>query len=390
MIHKNKTTWLLTSTVLSFAVMTCSFAETRYKVKSTDNLNKIIDNHYQQSDLSRSQLLVGVLAKNQQAFRGGNINFLLRGKQLLLPEESDIKTLSDTEAKELLANHARYFRRGRTGDFGSPIAGGYLVSNRQKTTSALQNKQILQTDKIDRLEKESEDLRNRLDRLIAEKNQSDAKLRQLEETLQNTFDKSRTTNSLGNAESELSDAELDKKKLTEQASKKIDGFQSINAQKTQILNPLTKELSGHLDNSSMDDGKGQISLSDNQENVKGVSDKEAGIWPIMAILERYYIPVLALLLFVFTWIFWNKNKKNRLIADEVYLQPDIEQAYLDDADFLNKQSEEAPLKNSVKIDMARAYIEAGDTDSASNILNKLINEGNSAETKQAQKLLNTL
>ncbi len=162
---------------------TTSFAETRYKVKSTDNVIRIIERYYQQSDLTRSQLLVGVLAKNQQAFRGGNINFLLRGKELVLPDESNIETLSDDESKELLAQHARYFRRGQTGNFGSPIANGYLVNKSQKA-SAIENKQVLQTVKINQLEKESDDLRKRLDKLIAEKNDSDAQLRKVEEALQ--------------------------------------------------------------------------------------------------------------------------------------------------------------------------------------------------------------
>ncbi len=391
MMQANKNTLMISSSILSLAIMTPSFAETRYKVKSSDNLNRIIEKHYQQSDLTRSQLLIGVLAKNQQAFRGGNINFLLRGKQLLLPDESNIETLSDEEAKEVLASHSSYFRRGKTGDFGSPIASGYLVSRSKKTTSAIENKQVLQTVKIDQLKKESEDLRNQLDKLITAKNESDAKLRKVEEDLQNTLNN--TSKSKSGAESQGSEAELDKKKLNEQVKEKIDVFQSINAQKAVALNPLKEEMSDQVDNSSSNNAREEATnsnLSGNQKDTIGVSSQETGIRPIMAVLEQYYLPILAFLLFVLGWFFWNKNKRNRLIAEEVNIQPEVEQAYLDDVDFLNQQSEEEPSKNTVKIDMAKAYIDAGDTNSATDILNKLINEGNSTQRKQAQDLLNML
>ncbi len=107
-------------------------------------------------------------------------------------------------------------------------------------------------------------------------------------------------------------------------------------------------------------------------------------------LKQYYLPIVGFLLFIFAWLFWSKNKKNRLIADEENIKPEIEKVYLEDKDFLNTNIEEGPLKNTVKIDMAMSYIDAGDIDSATGILNKLINDGSSAQRKQAQKILNTL
>jgi len=395
MMQVNKNTLKISSSILFLVLMTTSFAETQYRVKSTDNLNRIIGRHYQQSDFTRSQLLVGVLAKNPKAFRGGNINFLLRDKQLILPDESDIETLSDDEAKELLSKHVGYFRRGETGGFGSPLASGYLVSRGQKKTNAIEDKQVLQTVKIDQLEKESENLRKRLEKLISEKSESDAKLRKVEEDLQNTFNK--TSKSEGGAETQGSEAEQDKKKLNEQVKEKIDGFQSINAQKTDALNPLKDGLPAQVDNSSnilssnnVKEETTNFSISDNQQNTLGVSDKEVGIGSIKTILEQYYLPILVFLLFILAWLFWSKDKKNRLIAKEVNIQSEVEQTYLEDVDFLNQQPEEAPSKNTVKIDMAKAYIDAGDTNSATDILNRLINEGNSAQRERAQNLLNTL
>ncbi|MEB8433676.1 hypothetical protein OO007_15665 [Cocleimonas sp. KMM 6892] len=374
MISKNKIIYLTLCSFLSLALMSVSFAETRYKVKSTDNLNKIIERYYSQSDLTRSQLLIGLLARNQEAFRGGNINFLLRGKQLILPNESDIETLSDEEAKALLSEHARYFRRGQTGDFGSPIANGYLV-NKSKKADVIQNKQELQTIKIDQLEKESDDLRKRLDQLIADKNESDAQLRKVEEALQKTLSKPQAADTDATAASHAQKFEESKKKLDEQAKEKIDIFQSINAEKSQISNAQNQlEVEGKSTN-----------VSANNE-----ASKEAGMKSIMSMLEKYYLPIIAFLLLLFGWMFWVKNKQNRLIADEVNIQPEIEKAYLEEKDFLNVDMEQEPLKDSVKIDMAVAYIDAGDIDSAKDILHKLINEGDSPQRDRAQKLLNTI
>ncbi|KAG1663470.1 hypothetical protein GQR58_020406 [Nymphon striatum] len=336
-------------------------AETTYKVKSTDNLNRIIERNYQNSDLTRAQLLIGVLAKNPDAFRGGNINYLQRGKNLILPDDSEIETLTDEEAKEVLATHSSYFRKGRTGDFGSPIAGGYLVSKSKKTSAKIENKQVLQTIKIDQLEKESEDLRKRLERLIAEKNESDAKLRQVEKDLQNTL--SANASSPSSNVDPISDE--DKKKLSKQQKDKIDSFQTIN---TQGSNSIGQELNS------------QASTKQSEVTPRG------GQLPLL----QYQLPILALLLSIFAWIFWNKNKKNRLIAKEANIQSEVEKAYLDDEDFLNQQPEEIPIENTVKFDMAKAYIESGDVESAKDILHRLINEGNKAQREQAQSLLNTL
>ena len=40
------------------------FAETNYKVKSTDNLSRIIQKFYKNSKLTRQQIFIGILAEN--------------------------------------------------------------------------------------------------------------------------------------------------------------------------------------------------------------------------------------------------------------------------------------------------------------------------------------
>ncbi len=375
MIYKNRTTGLLFSLTL-LMLTTVSFAETRYKIKSTDNLSKIIERYYPQSHLTKAQLLIGLLAKNQGAFRGGNINFLLRGKQLILPDESNLEILSDDVSKEILAKHARYFQRGETGDFGSPITMGYVV-NKSQGTAVISKNQELQTVKIDQLEKESQDLRKRLEKLIHDKNESDAQLRKVEAVLQRTLKKAKEGEASVGSKSKV--LEETKKKLDQQTKEKVDTFQSINAEKAQVSNS-----SGQL-------GESSEAVSANTTTSKRITNKETGIGSMMTMLQKYSLPLFGLLLFLFAWLFWSKNKKNRLIADEENIQLEIEQAYQDDKDFLKATTvEEESSTDTVKIDMATAYIDAGDIDSATRILNTLINEGNAAQRKRAQKLLNSL
>ena len=135
-------------------------ADTEYTVKPTDNLNRIIAKFYPESPISRPQIQRGILAENPDAFKGGNINFLMRGKRLLLPDEKKLVHLSNGNAKPA---------RDKNAEMGTKAAANTLS---------------LQTEKVSQLKKESEDLKVRLEKLLAEKSASDAMLREINDALQ--------------------------------------------------------------------------------------------------------------------------------------------------------------------------------------------------------------
>lgn len=155
------------------------FANTSYKVKASDNLSRIVKQHYPKSTLSRSQILVGILASNPAAFKGGNINYLMTGKHLSLPDEANLKTISKANANKLLAKHTRYFKKGKTGNLKPPLSAG-IVNNDAQNEKA---------QKVKQLEAESEALRTRIKELVAAKADKDVKLDELDSALEKTHTK---------------------------------------------------------------------------------------------------------------------------------------------------------------------------------------------------------
>lgn len=159
-------------------------ADTEYKVRSTDNLNRIVNRFYQGSYLTRSQILIGILAENPDAFNGGNINFLIRGKRLMLPDENNILGVTAEDANKIIAEHDRYFRTGVTGNLKPPFAPGLKSAKDANTQKTNPDEQKI---RIEALAKESEALRFRLEKLAADNQDSDKKLRDIDAALQKTL-----------------------------------------------------------------------------------------------------------------------------------------------------------------------------------------------------------
>jgi len=171
--------------ILSFMTMNSVLADTEYKVRSTDNLNRIINRYYKGSNLTRSQVLVGILSVNPDAFKGGNINFLINGKRLMLPDENNFPGVTVENANKILAEHDRYYRKGVTGNLQPPFAPDLKSAENANTLKINPDEQ---KTRIEALEKESEALRSRLEKLVADKQDSDKKLRDIEAALQKTLE----------------------------------------------------------------------------------------------------------------------------------------------------------------------------------------------------------
>ena len=159
------------------ASSTLIHANTQYKIKSTDNLSRIIKKHYPSNDLSQAQLFVGILAENPDAFRRGNINALLRGEVLNLPDITEMKLMSKVDASKLLSRHDAHFKSRKKSVLKPPFENYTARSN-----------ELLEVDKQDlekkkqlmiNLDKEGDQLRLRLDKLAADKEAIDAELERL-------------------------------------------------------------------------------------------------------------------------------------------------------------------------------------------------------------------
>ena len=159
----NKYNKLMLKLSLSFmTVMATSLvcADSDYVVRPGDNLNRIIAKFYSASQIPRLQIQQGILANNPAAFKGGNINFLIQGKSLILPDDKNLASINSQN--------------------GMPPKGNVTENG----INDINNARIEQSEKISQLEKESEELKVRLEKLVAEKTASDEKLREIEMALQ--------------------------------------------------------------------------------------------------------------------------------------------------------------------------------------------------------------
>ncbi|MFU8876975.1 MAG: FimV/HubP family polar landmark protein [Wenzhouxiangellaceae bacterium] len=67
-------------------------------------------------DITMNQMMLAIVDLNPQAFRDGNINRLLRGAELRIPDENRIRAIDAATAAADVAAQNRAFRQGRTGE----------------------------------------------------------------------------------------------------------------------------------------------------------------------------------------------------------------------------------------------------------------------------------
>jgi len=378
-LHTNRTV-IAVLLVVSFLIFETLSAEIRYRVKSSDNVNTIVERYYPNSELSRGQLLVGILIKNPRAFRGGNVNFLLRGKRLSLPDERDFQYISPEKASELLSEHARFFRFGIPGDLPIPTLSEMEVESEELTdTTDILIRQKSQTRKIDQLQQESNELKKQLEALLSEKTNRDQRLLDLEKSLNQSLIINNKSTPSGRTAASV-EVLVEGKSNTE-----------LQQAPNRPRNELAEMPKSNIDRTSK--GQQSIELVD-INNVKDRKSKKKLIGPSTSILSTliWLLPLILLGLFFFYLL--NKRKRAQQQNDDVvkvneagYIEPAA--GYI--ADFQGSDSldyqEESSLETSVKLDVARAYIEAEDVQSALDILSEIMEEGSDEQRQQAHDLL---
>jgi len=398
--------YLLLVLLLVASAQTVS-AETRYRVKSSDNLNGIVERFYENSDLTKGQLMVGVLAKNPRAFKGGNINFLLRGKRLTLPDESEIEHISPEIASKLLSQHARLFRIGITGDFKAPtledllVASDKLKSDESKATVSDSSEQLkTQTQKIDQLQQESNALKKQLEELLNAKGDRDSRLLELEKSLKQTQKMARQTSAqqtnagTGLGESvNKSDTTSELESANKQLQQKLQETKSELAENTNsniALERQVEDLKGVIKDQKVDSFMVPPNLGDVKNGTNAPTNKElsgeksptASTGNSLAKL-LWLLPLILLAGFLFRYF----GKKQSVVSPEDDTIAHYEAEYLEAREDIDPEFEEEALETSIKLDVARAYIEAEDTPAALDILTEIMEEGSDEQRQQAHDLL---
>ena len=111
-------TYITTATLLALLTIGSASANRTYgPIKKKDYLGTIIKKTYPKSKLKPQQTMVAILRANPDAFKGHNIHYIKTGFTLTLPSEEVIKTIDNNEALAIIEKHYKSFKRGKTGNF---------------------------------------------------------------------------------------------------------------------------------------------------------------------------------------------------------------------------------------------------------------------------------
>jgi FimV-like protein len=415
----SKGIFLVIVSTLVFAITTPSAIADPLKdsVMSKGTLSGIVAKNYPNTKLSKAQIMVAILATNPTAFRGGNINFMMRNRNLSLPSEIIIGAVPAQNATTLLLQHEYFYQQGKTGNLPVPTlinAGGDL-----DLVEKLKLQHSTQVERVEELSEESTRLQSLVQRLEAEKNKRDEDLQTLEgkiEALKELNQQKESEDeiaSLGtkvrSGEASLNEQRLREKnvalqqQLIESKSELVENnrttislerrvielqeakqknFEQANREQTnndQQTMPVTKEKQVtpvvDIDNNRVSPEENQFSL------------ENSNIWIWILSL----VAIVVGLGFLFKWL--NSKKHADLNLDEIddidFSTPKMQSHESKRNDMVFDFNEDESLEIGIKLDVARAYIEADDRQAADEMLREVIKEGDERQQTEAKLLLAT-
>ncbi|HFC92096.1 MAG TPA: hypothetical protein ENJ51_04715 [Leucothrix mucor] len=416
----------LRSLILSMGVIIFTTATTLViadPVKDTaiarGTLSGIVDTNYPNSKLSKAQIMIAILAKNPSAFRGGNINFMLRNRELSLPSESMIAGIPAENADALLLQHNRFYRRGKTGNLTPPtfINSGSDPAALEK----LKTQHSAQTVRVEALSEESKKLQDLVRRLEAEKDKRDEELRSLEEKIQTLKESGgkplsgeeslneqrlRDKNAalqqrLIESKSELAENNLTTISLERRVIELQDEKQQTQAQDQNTPDGSTQVVDIQGNNSQQPTDTDAIPATEVLDapstdlNGNIISPTESATGFDLGKLT-WLLPLLAILVglgFLLKRFFTGKKHEELNLDDVDDLDLDFTTPKMrpeDRADYqepITELTEDESLEVSIKLDVARAYMEADDNQSAYEMLQEVLREGSIAQQDEANQLL---
>lgn len=419
---------MFSALVLLLVSSQSGLADSSYQVKSADNLSKIAAKQYAGSGLTKSQILVGIYASNPKSFKNGNINKLNKGQKLILPSAYKIDQISPQEADLVLSSRKTLKKKKTKKRKTAKRKVKAKAKRRKKTTkttskkaaSANLAKQKKNAQKIDRLQKEGNDLRKRLDGLLAEKTSSDKKLKELEGALRSALTKTAVVTSTAvavvssgenSAQASQDDTLLVANRANEQLREKNEILeQQLQDTKKEIASNSQIKLEeqqasqdAKLTNVNSMLSSDQLEKEQDEKTVAGATEtntvdlkeikttstkqsQESGMNTFDTSNKYVQWGLLSLLLLPLIWVtrrFFLKKK-----AESEWVAPRDASGFLEREDGLvDSLYQEAPRDLSIKLNLAVSYIDSGEINGAIELLNEVMQEGNDEQRIQAQELM---
>jgi len=369
-------------------------------------LNKVVDRNYPNSKLSKAQIMIAILSANPTAFKGGNINFMLRNRKLSLPTEDMIAAIPEENAAALLVKHNRFYQKGKTGNLTPPT---FINTGNKVALDELKLKHSVQSKQVEELSEENTKLQTLVARLEAEKEKRDQDLQILEGKIQALKEAEGEATNTPSGETPLSEQRLINKnealqqQLVESKSELAENnrttislerrLNEVQEQQNQIAADNTEQTPQENAVDPMSE-MAQAPATDLNGNIVSPEEKQSSGFNISKL--TWLLPLLAIFVglgLLFKRFFGGK-KHSDLNLDEIddydFTTPKMSTEDRND-DYLatenNEVPVEAPLEVSIKLDVARAYMEAEDNQSAYEMLHEVLQEGNADQQDEANQLL---
>ena len=399
------------------------------KVTARGNLSSIVDKNYPNSNLSKAQIMIAILAANPTAFKGGNINFMLRNKQLTLPSEDMVSSIPADNAANLLLRHNRFYKQGKTGNLTPPTF--INAAGNEKALEKLKNAHSEQTAKVEKLTGESKKLQDLVQKLEQEKEKRDRDLEELESKIESLKEASsnvgfgeEAADTSASAQRLRDKNEALQQRLVETRSELAENNRTTISLERRVMEMQNQKQEGLDQNNQQSpnlnmDAQPEPQQADNFEPVEPMTEivdapatdlngnvvepANSGSTGFDMSKLTWLLPLIAIVvgLGLLLMRLFRKKKHTDLNLDEVddydFATPkmsaeqrnELSESELDLDLELNNTSD-APLEVSIKLDVARAYMEAEDNQSAYEMLHEVLIEGNEDQQLEAKMLLDKL
>lgn len=362
-----------------FTVSTVSAETISVEIKENDTLSKIVAEAYPGS-VDRDAIMEMVLERNPEAFRNGDINALILGKQLVLPASDEVVSVT---TREPVANNSV------TIETESDDQLARVVAERDQLKRQLEQLEIDNTelrDTITQLEAQQvtgSDLQSQLKALQQER-----------ETLQ--------------ADNANALAEL------KTANQQLTSNQSVTESLRTELAALTEQLAARQAEATTLRSELGVANADNTalqseiDQIKAAAEKDVTLIapePAEKPGSTWWPWLLALLLLPIAWLLGRRSRPVTMqgtalvtksaVEASVPAQPDpvvpepLTSEQMAKMGFTHAEAITVPDDPDVaiKLDMARAYLDLRNAKAANDMLQEVIREGGSRQQQEAKEIL---
>lgn len=396
MVSTMKLTSRLQQSLTAALLMCCissAFAETKtITIQPNDTLSKIVSAHYPEIG-DRQAVMVQILQQNPDAFVNNSIHRLIVGKPLTLPANTSPPLAPDNAVTSTQPDETN-LQQNTTG-ISSEEAKQIAELEKAKDELLQQAKQLTDENQnlkvqIQGYEKERKTLDKKLKTLEQEVETLEKKLEQQSQTQPNNLSDNNTDElqaALAQAKAELKQSQESNQQLTESLADTEKRLKEQNLEldnlKDQItgLNSTTEQLESDL----------EATRAANMELLKSQPAQSSNtlLWALAGLS--------GLLLLAFLWAFNRKQAKpEEAVTAPVTTSTAItKDTTLDDPSLFETKAIKQPVlpeepanpDANIKLNIARAYLDMRDTDSAFDMLHEVLREGSNQQKQEAREIL---